>query len=164
MALFWIPKAMCPFLPADRHPYSESQTIYGTRQTLHDDDVINWIHFPCYWPFVRWPVNPPHKGQWRRLISDLRLSKRLGKHSRRLWFETPSRPLWRHRNAVLLLFRQCTCMACLHSLDTFVWRHANNSPINMAIPLRDNFVLWLYVWLGSIAFLSFNSISSCMIN
>ena len=32
-----------------------------------------WRHqmetFPCYWPFVwgihRWPVNSPHKGQWR---------------------------------------------------------------------------------------------------
>ena len=33
------------------------------------DDVIKWKHFPRYWPFVRgthrWPVNPPHKGQWR---------------------------------------------------------------------------------------------------
>ena len=28
-----------------------------------------WKHFPRYWPFVRgihrWPVNSPHKGQWR---------------------------------------------------------------------------------------------------
>ena len=34
---------------------------------LHDD-VINWKHFPRYWPFVRRihrsPVNSPHKGQW----------------------------------------------------------------------------------------------------
>ena len=33
------------------------------------DDVIKWKHFPCYWPFVRgihrWPVDSPHKGQWR---------------------------------------------------------------------------------------------------
>ena len=33
------------------------------------DDVIQWKHFPRYWPFVRgihwWPVNSPHKGQWR---------------------------------------------------------------------------------------------------
>ena len=33
------------------------------------DDVINWKHFPRYWPFVRgihrWPVNSPHKVQWR---------------------------------------------------------------------------------------------------
>ena len=32
------------------------------------DDVINWKHFRCYWPFVRGihrsPVNSPHKGQW----------------------------------------------------------------------------------------------------
>ena len=31
--------------------------------------VINWKHFPRYWPFARrihWsPVNSPHKGQWR---------------------------------------------------------------------------------------------------
>ena len=35
---------------------------------LHDD-VIKWKHFARYWPFVRgihrWPVNSPHKGQWR---------------------------------------------------------------------------------------------------
>ena len=35
----------------------------------YHDDVINWKHFPRYWPFVRgihWsPVNSPHKGQWR---------------------------------------------------------------------------------------------------
>ena len=33
------------------------------------DDVIKWKHFPRYWPFARgihrWPVNSPHKGQWR---------------------------------------------------------------------------------------------------
>ena len=33
------------------------------------DDIIKWKHFPRYWPFVRaihrWPVNYPHKGQWR---------------------------------------------------------------------------------------------------
>ena len=32
-------------------------------------DVIQWEHFPRYWPFVRGihrsPVNSPHKGQWR---------------------------------------------------------------------------------------------------
>ena len=29
---------------------------------------------------------------------DLRLNKRLNKHSRRRWFETPSCPFWRHCN------------------------------------------------------------------
>ena len=28
-------------------------------------DVIKWKHFPCYWTFVRSPVNSPHKGRWR---------------------------------------------------------------------------------------------------
>ena len=41
---------------------------------LHDD-VIKWIHFPRYWPFVRgihrWPVNSPHKSQWRWLMFSL---------------------------------------------------------------------------------------------
>ena len=36
------------------------------------DDVIKWKHFPRYWPFVRgihrFPVNSPHKGQWRRAL------------------------------------------------------------------------------------------------
>ena len=33
------------------------------------NDVIQWKHFPRYWPFVRGihrsPMNSPHKGQWR---------------------------------------------------------------------------------------------------
>ena len=36
------------------------------------DDVIKWKHFPHHWPFVRgihrWPVNSPHKAQWRRAL------------------------------------------------------------------------------------------------
>ena len=35
----------------------------------YHDDVIKWKHLPRYWSFVqgihRWPVNSPHKGQWR---------------------------------------------------------------------------------------------------
>ena len=45
--------------------------IFQLFKTLRThDDVIKWKHFPRYWPFVRgihrWPVNSPHKGQWRR--------------------------------------------------------------------------------------------------
>ena len=36
---------------------------------LWHDDVIKWKSFPRYWPFVRgihrFPVNSPHKDQWR---------------------------------------------------------------------------------------------------
>ena len=39
-----------------------------SRPSAHDD-VIKWRHFPHNWPFVRgihrFPVNSPHKGQWR---------------------------------------------------------------------------------------------------
>ena len=65
------------------------------------DDVINWKHFPRYWPFVpgiqRSPVDSPHKGQNAELwcfFFYLR-HKRLSKESRRRWLETPSSSLWR---------------------------------------------------------------------
>ena len=39
---------------------------------IHHDDVIQWKHFPRYWPFVRGihrsSVNSPNKGQWRRAL------------------------------------------------------------------------------------------------
>ena len=39
-----------------------------------------------------------------RVFSDLRLNKRLNKQSRRRWFETPSRSLWRYCNEKELFF------------------------------------------------------------
>ena len=52
----------CVFL-ALTHRY---EVVVG-KSTWHDD-VIEWKHFPRYWPFVRGihrsPVNSPHKGQW----------------------------------------------------------------------------------------------------
>ena len=70
------------------------------------DDVIRWKHFPRYWPLVREfhrsPMNSPYKGQLRGTLLfsfNLRLNKRLNKQSWGWWFETPSPPLWRHRNA-----------------------------------------------------------------
>ena len=78
----------------------------GTRTAVPVHDVvIKWKHFLCYWPFVRVihrsPVNSPHKCQWRGALVfffDLRMNKRLSKQSGGWWFETPSRPLWRHSN------------------------------------------------------------------
>ena len=68
------------------------------------DDVIKWNHFPRYWPFLRGfhrsPVNSPHKGQGRGGLFNLRLNKRLSKQLWGRWFETPSRPLWRHCNDI----------------------------------------------------------------
>ena len=44
--------------------------------------------FPSHRPVTR----------WFDVFFHLRLNKRLCKQSRRWWFETPSRPLWRHCN------------------------------------------------------------------
>ena len=57
-----------------RNSTDEAVSVYLCR--LHDN-VIKWNHFPRYWPFVRgihrWPVNSPHKDQWRgALMSALR--------------------------------------------------------------------------------------------
>ena len=50
---------------------------------------------------------------------DVRLIKRLSKHSRGWWFETLSYPLWRHRN-VYLLWSQIKCVI-VSSIDPFYW-------------------------------------------
>ena len=49
------------------------------------------------------PGDFPTQGPVRRsfgVFFDLRLNKRLSKQSWGWWFETPSRPLWRHRNVL----------------------------------------------------------------
>ena len=42
---------------------------FNLEEETHHDDIIKWEKFPRYWPFVRrihrYPVNSPHKGQWR---------------------------------------------------------------------------------------------------
>ena len=48
---------------------------------------------------------------------DLRLNKRLSKQSRGWWFETPSRPLWRHCNAVI----------CKRTFEYYMY-HVMNKP------------------------------------
>ena len=66
-------------------------------------DVIKWKHFPLYWPFVRgihWSSVNAQRQVMRNfdIFFDLRLIKRLSKHSGGRWFETLSRQLWRHCN------------------------------------------------------------------
>ena len=72
------------------------------------DDISWWRHqmefFPRYWPSVsgihRWPIDSPQRPvTWSFNISfDIRLNKGSNKQSRRWWFGTPSRSLWRHCN------------------------------------------------------------------
>ena len=66
-----------------------------------------WLSMPLddqWWRHqmeIFWPVNSPHKWPVTRsfdVFFDLRLNKRLSKQSWGWWFETLSRPLWRHCN------------------------------------------------------------------
>ena len=56
-------------------------------------------HFPRYWPFVGGIHQKPVTRSFD-VFFDLRLIKRLSKHSQGWWFETLSRPLWRHCNCL----------------------------------------------------------------
>ena len=75
------------------------------------DDVIKWKHFPRYtWRrqmetfsvlLALCAGNSPTQRPVTRSFDvyfDLRPNKRLSKQSWGWWFETSSRPLWRHRN------------------------------------------------------------------
>ena len=77
--------------------------------STHRHDVIKWRHFPRYWPFVRGiqrsliiPITKTSDAElwcfhWSLMFS-WRLNKELSKKSRRRWYETPSRSLWRYCN------------------------------------------------------------------
>ena len=70
------------------------------------DDVIKWNHFPRYWPFVipvpgEFPAQRPVTRSFD-VFFDLRLKKPLRKQSWGWWFDTPSRPLWRHCNGYII--------------------------------------------------------------
>ena len=60
------------------------------------------------------------KGQWRGalMFSLICLNKRLSKQSWGWWFETPSRPLWRHCNGEFA----CCQLCCRRSQS---WHHSN---------------------------------------
>ena len=62
------------------------------------DDVIKWKHFLRHWPFVR--GIPSQRPVTALIFFYLRLNKRMSKQSRRRWFDTLLRSLWRHCNAL----------------------------------------------------------------
>ena len=58
---------MTPYCMLQRwRGYNESSPFLFI--STYYDDVIQWKHFPRYWPFVRGnhrsPMDTPHKGQW----------------------------------------------------------------------------------------------------
>ena len=63
------------------------------------DGIIKWKNFPRYKPFVRGIHRSQRPGTRSfDVFFDLRLQKLLCKQSLGWWFETQSRPLWRHNN------------------------------------------------------------------
>ena len=73
-----------------------------TNPTTHDD-VIKWKHFCIAGPLCgeftgEFPSQRPVTWSFY-VFFDLRLNKRLSKQSGRRYFETLSRPLWRHSSA-----------------------------------------------------------------
>ena len=75
------------------------------------DDVIKWKHFCVTGPLRgestghRWISLTKASGTELWHFLDLRLNKRLSNQSRRRWFETPSRSLWRHCNDLIHIER-----------------------------------------------------------
>ena len=68
------------------------------------DDVIKWKHFLRNWPLCgeftgpgEFPAQRPVTRSFD-VFFDLRLNKRFSKQSWGWWFETLSRPVWRHCN------------------------------------------------------------------
>ena len=85
---------------------SNQDTIIVPAMQYHDD-VIKWGHFPRHWPFVRGihrsPVNSSHKGQWRGAFMFSLICVWINGWVKQSWswrFETLSRPLWRHCDAM----------------------------------------------------------------
>ena len=71
------------------------------------------------------------------VLFNLRLDKRLSKHSRRWWFETPSSSLWRHWNDFCILCQELSMLFTLYSVVVWYWENKislwrflrNNKPV-----------------------------------
>ena len=99
-----------------RNPQFYSNTHFAKciwSENSHDG-VIKWKHFPITGHLCGEFTGPgdfAHKGQRRGafdVLFDLRLNKRLSKQSWGWWFETQSRPLWRHCNSNHFFFQLTT--------------------------------------------------------
>ena len=95
-------------LESNEWPQCQHYERYGKKAFRITGPLSWWRHqmeaFSASLAFVRGihrsPVNSPGKGQRGfDAFFDLRMNKRLSKQSWGWWFETQSRPLWRHCNA-----------------------------------------------------------------
>ena len=113
---------------------NEWHTVWRPNRAGLHDDVIKWNHFLRYWPFV-WGIHrsPSQRPVTRSLdiFLDLRLNKRLSYQSRRRWFETPSRSLWRPCNGSGFITWECFHINILTILKVF--KHAFFTNSNSAL-------------------------------
>ena len=111
-------KVFIQLLTLSKHFPSSGAIIESDRQ---HDNVIKWNHFLRHWPFVRGIHRSP-RPVTRSFDVFFGLRLNLSKQSRRRWFETPLRSLWRHCNEVLvrrgLLKPTVVIMATFPSLVT----------------------------------------------
>ena len=125
---------------------------YSCSINIHDD-VIKWKHFPRNWPL--WIHRSPVTGEFTSqrpvtrsfdVFFDLHLNKRLGIQSRRRWFETLSRSLWRHSTEMMTTtetemsfwrnFRYWLQLKLTASDINFVkWRHIRFSEWSIKVPI-----------------------------
>ena len=95
---------------------SDTYITLGNNYTLSMMTSSNGTFFPRYWPLCRGFTSHrwiSHKGQWRgALMFSLICApiQQLGKQWRRRRFETPSRSLWRHCNAMCISLLQIGCL------------------------------------------------------
>ena len=100
------------------------------------DDIIKGKHFARYWFFMM----GIHRWRGTLIFSFICAWKRLSKQSRRRWFETPSRPLWRHCNVMTPLGQ----LAISGLWNGMAWRlrwHLNQCWLTDKWTIRNN-VQW----------------------
>ena len=71
---------------------------------------------------------------------DLRLNKRFSKQSRGRWFETPSRSLWRHCNAVFIWSVKLVLLAVIGHLRQLKFMIRHFYPLNYTHLILDNLI------------------------
>ena len=128
---------------------------------LSHDDVIKWKHFPRNWPFVRGIPRSPVPGEFpaQRQVTrsfdvffDLHLNKRLSKQSWGWWFETLSRPLWRHCNEYCMRSLMSGCIHANLSSNFFL-------VFNDTLVQKSMSICWSYAQQWNISTLSYPRIS-----
>ena len=124
-----------------KRDYVSNQGVYTVKPRLVQSNVSWWRHqmetFSAL--LAHCEGNPPVTGgfpsqrpvkQSFNIFFDLRLNKRLSKQSKRRWFETTSRPLWRHCN-VTLICTQCDQMETFSALLALC---EGNPPVTSGFP------------------------------